>query len=172
MKLFVTLLCISPETMISATELRNGNIISLYGTPKEALSFYKTQIVYKHLCLEPSEYINTPKILYIKEFDGIKISEDWLLRFGFEKKEKYGWFGNGSDHQSEASGTNYQDYVLPKLIYRESEWFYTEKDGTRHIERSAHVLHTENWYQKTEINPIYCPLDFIHQLQNLYFALT
>jgi hypothetical protein len=82
---------------------------------------------------------------YISEINAIPITEEWLLKLGFNKVYKKGYIG---------IDVNHSDFVLtePKII---GDWqdFYV--------------------FQFTAGNvPKFKALKYVHELQNLYFALT
>lgn len=71
----------------------------------------------------------------------IPLTEEWLLRFGFEENQ-----------------------IEVKLPH--SEW-HTEGCLTVHADGGCSLLNY-TWEAEIELNPV----QYIHQLQNLYFALT
>jgi hypothetical protein len=107
--------------MLSATELRIGNYID-YTTEREIVTM---QTTYEYIRL-----IHNGN----KNFKPIKLTEEWLLKFGFESDEIEWWNG-----------------ILSIGIC---------KEGLRY-------LPTEQINVRVGI-----VLQHVHQLQNLYFALT
>jgi hypothetical protein len=86
----------------------------------------------------------------IQPFDPIPLTEEWLIKFGFFVKE-------------EISNDNFFGCHL----YQNNDEFVIPYENTFHyirdISSSEHDGSTE--YRTTEIK-------YVHQLQNLYFALT
>jgi len=78
------------------------------------------------------------------DIDPIPLSEEWLLKFGFKKENDSFYYGNG-----------WLDVSIPTVHYSFDIWRGNENYPT-----------TSDW---SEI-PI--SVDYVHQLQNLYFALT
>lgn len=70
------------------------------------------------------------------EISPIKLTEEWLLRFGFSR------FGEG-------------------VVYWENENILIEQDGENNFSLSVGCEYT-----------VGNPFKYVHQLQNLYFALT
>ncbi len=104
---------------MNASELRIGNYYNQFGnTEKVSWSTLKT--------LEES----TTEQLWCKP---IPLTEEWLLKFGFEKK-----------------GVNRTRWIFWKIDLVEDEKGIYSFDESR----------------------IYIDINYVHQLQNLYFALT
>lgn len=107
----------------------------------------------------------------------IPLNEDWLLKFGFEKKELYGWKGNGADYQPETSKTEYQDYVIEAydedyFFVRYATWSYRKEENHEWVSETDVLIHKGTWYEKAEDHVRCQKVNYIHQLQNIYFALT
>jgi hypothetical protein len=109
-------------------------------------------------------------------FTPIPLTEEWLLKFGFEAKGNYTKHGNGQDWTPEYPQTMYTDYVIDAhdedyFFLRYEVMIYQQKNG----ELDAHAtesVHKGSWYKFAyESIPVKFPL-YVHQLQNLYFALT
>lgn len=79
--------------------------------------------------------VENPYIDVISQYEPIPLTEEWLLKFGFDMKNK-----------------NRLDWVK----------------GAFNLERS----NEDNSKFCFEVYSHYIPLDYIHQFQNLYFALT
>ena len=79
--------------------------------------------------------VENPYIDVISQYEPIPLTEEWLLKFGFDMKDK-----------------NRLDWVK----------------GAFNLERS----NEDNSKFCFEVYSHYIPLDYIHQFQNLYFALT
>lgn len=91
---------------------------------------------------------------FSKYVEPIPITEEWLLKFGFnyEKTSQYGTI--------EIKG----HYVFSLAIFQAIAYFYKEKLYLGVYTRSIHSDYKE-------INLGY-EIAFVHQLQNLFFALT
>jgi len=90
------------------------------------------------------------------DFEPILITEDWLLRFGFEKTELNG--GIIKQYAHDCTPPRYRNNY--GLIFRFGE-----------MRDEPYKMY---WYATDPINSSMhsFPCKFIHQLQNLYFALT
>ena len=73
----------------------------------------------------------------IEEINPIPITEEWLLKFGFEKNHKHG----------------IENYVFIDFTY------YPSNNQVKIFDRFGGCIYVEN-------------ILFVHQLRNLYFALT
>ena len=71
------------------------------------------------------------------DYEPIPLTEEWLLKFGFEKQSDYFFYNNNYRVES----------------FRSSEWCFRAR------------------VTKNESYPI-AIIEYVHQLQNLYFALT
>jgi len=103
----------------------------------------------------------------------IPLTEEWLVKFGFEKKTETSWKGNGYDFQPETSKTIQQDYYLDGFIFRFETWSYRKTEQDEWInELSTCIGMNDGWYKKVSCDksPWY-EIKYVHQLQNLYFAL-
>jgi hypothetical protein len=106
-------------------------------------------------------------------FNPIPLNEEWLLKFGFEKKIMYSWKGNGLDYQPETSKTECQDYVLNNnFIARYYSWSYRKTENDEWITDISFQLYKHEWYEKCFENDIcFNECKYVHQLQNLYYAI-
>ena len=82
-----------------------------------------------------------------KHFKPIPLTEEWLVKFGF-KIDEYKGFDRGS-HNVVYSIGSFNIAIEDDNFYL---WFEVDED---------------NWYNVKSVK-----VDFVHQLQNLYFALT
>jgi hypothetical protein len=112
---------------MKASELRIGNLIKgkspekkVYEEPVELNEYYFLLFLNNMMDVEP-----------------IPLTEEWLLKFGFEKTE---W-------------DNFNSY---RLIIGNNDY--------------AIVLYSDGNCEVGDI--ITCKIEYVHQLQNLYFALT
>jgi hypothetical protein len=90
----------------------------------------------------------------------IPLTEEWLLKFGFEKGKLQKWFGNGHDYQ-------------PVDVYTELYAFtMAPHEFEYHIKTWTHkgIAEDESCAVYCGDNLVVC--EHVHQLQNLYFALT
>lgn len=117
---------------MNKTEARIGNFIK-YGTHEVILSG-----------IDKDGRVWTDPVLdgYIDNYEGIPLTEDWLINFGFEKESK--------------------EYFNRETKYANLLLFYSEH-------------HNKYWYfadvERRQYNST-LPILYVHQLQNLYFALT
>jgi hypothetical protein len=116
--------------MLSATELRIGNYID-YTTKREIVTM---QTTYEYIRL-----IHNGN----KNFEPIPLTEEWLLKFGFEDKKTC-----FNLSKREELGHDFGDFAVSK--YDDTQMKVWR--GDRYI-GGCHIQH-------------------VHQLQNLYFALT
>lgn len=129
--------------MINVSEYRIGNLIDFYG------NIHEIEGISKRLrpdCgyFELSEIEMSQKGIHIKP---IPITEEWLLKFGFQKDKNHGLvYDHPSplipENEHKDLGTNYPSFFFNKRLNR---WM---------------DCHTR-----------VC-VDYVHSLQNLYFALT
>jgi hypothetical protein len=113
---------------MEAKELRIGNWYKYYADGK----YYNYQI-------EAKDFISGN----IKNFEPIELSEEWLLKFGFEIEK-----------------SNSHCIAFNEVGY-EHELQLDKEFGT-----------TENCWNITKYGSGYRLIYYVHQLQNLYFALT
>jgi len=109
---------------MKASELRIGNYVYFHGDVEEI------NMVDGDGLIGREEQPSCP----IKEFEPIPLTEEWLLKFGFEER-MFGWWSS----------------VLFLRTANRNGYFY-------------------DW-QKTNENAG-TNIEYVHQLQNLYFALT
>jgi len=122
--------------MIKAQELRLGNLFQYCGNSYECLGALQLMTYY-----QPKEDIGQ-RLAYYTDIKPIPLTEEWLLKFGFEKRTgKY--IGN-----CWAFGINprTEDYLIALEQINENQDFF---------------------YQNS-----FFDIKSVHQLQNLYFALT
>ena len=117
-------------------------------------------LIYVEKCqqIERVNYITTTSVGYGKGnfapidsilgyFNHIELTEEWLLKFGFNKDYKKGWIGIDVKHNN---GTT-TDFVLGEP-FNMGEW-------------QSFYAFIYNEYRFVE-------LKYVHELQKLYFALT
>jgi hypothetical protein len=112
---------------MKATELRIGNLLDLYGTTATLQGFD----FYCHFSNDDRK---------LSRFKPIPLTEEWLLKFGFEKRGSY-WHPKGSWHR----------YLFHK--------FKMSSFGVLNLEPEGGIVP-------------HAQVHYVHQLQNLYFALT
>ena len=119
---------------MKANELRIGNYYYEFMIPKivDALMFVK---------LSQIEHANKIAI----DVSPIPLTEEWLLKFGFELKDKV--------NMGFIKQINYPH--MKNYLYANSKHYTTAL-----------------WDESNQIEFFTSPCQYIHQLQNLYFALT
>ena len=129
---------------MKATELRVGNIVTKESYDQGEKTFSREYKVRGNdlADLEIDGYIDHND----ERLEPTPLTEDWLLRFGFED-----W---GIDYSNEG-----EQYVLHNVI-----------DGTSNFEVS---VVGERFYPRIDEDACcWYKFEYVHQLQNLYFALT
>lgn len=124
------------------TELRIGNYIS------DGTFLFKVLSIYQHgkvegLVINSDGNIYSSNIYNVSESTGILLTEEWLLKFGF-KKNNYGYV---LDDPKEIK----KDYYIRLFLKEKKDAFYLKIGYTGEF---------VGYY------------NYVHQLQNLYFALT
>ena len=138
---------------MQANELRIGNYVSAPLWRNEGIHIQK---VYSLKTLWGEYYINhdfkeTGYEFGAKietEVEPIPLNEEWLLKFGFKKNIDYELI----NEYGKLSESNARRGV--GLYFNDGEWFVTFREDVGC-----------GWNDLNEIN-------YVHQLQNLYFALT
>ena len=137
------------KTMIKSTELRIGNYISCESNPIAKVVSIDDSIRVNKQCENEIDYqINQG---WLKEIKPIPITEEWLARFGAKKDEKSGFSNTYRIEINEHIGIFINIF---EKGYRGWIGYYELKP-----------------YDIPGI-PIYYDVLYVHQLQNLYFALT
>lgn len=120
--------------MIQANELRIGNYVDVDGNNHIVTSvnidYTISVFVFENGAKELFNHEN-------KHINPIPLTEERLIKFGFEKNGRYAWKNNGFQVQ-----------------------YYTDGYLRHYRELGIRALRTE------------IKIEYIHQLQNLYFALT
>lgn len=90
------------------------------------------------------------------DFEPIPLTEDWLIKFGFTKKEKDGEYG--------------YIYYIPICDYN----YTVERDWNKYSSHFFGHEYTDCPNEKDDyiIHQISFDLRYVHQLQNIYFSLT
>jgi hypothetical protein len=130
--------------MIKAKELRIGNYVEFYQKPIKCGIITLNQLD----CDSGKKY----------EIKPIPLTEDWLIRFGFEKRMINGLIPS---YTIDCTPKGYKnDYVL-------DFWFGQFKDTPKG------VCDSQSWKGRITSGTSHdFGIKYIHQLQNLYFALT
>jgi hypothetical protein len=126
--------------MIKATELRIGNYITYQGKQITVEGVSVSGYIYH----SKGQFDGSIGSAYVP-FEPIPLTEDWLVRFGFEKEVK----------QSDS-------VYISDNVYRLNIFEYATSCGTMNLEidyYDQHASFTTN-------------IKYVHQLQNLYFYLT
>lgn len=134
--------------MINANELRVGNWVLLNrGTDDQ------TEVTIDIITIYEDE-----NAILLKKCEPIPLTEEWLIRFGFKREDKAPPTKEHSQYFSKWV-MDYK-YSFAYAPFREDWGFY----------------HSYTDAPKDEDNDkfdfISCGLKYVHQLQNLYFALT
>jgi hypothetical protein len=145
---------------MKATELRIGNIIArIDRTKKIHLPVYVAPMKILEIELFKCQYYNydqNPALVKewymsdLNDISGIPITDEWLIMFGFEFDENKGFKYSDDDGE-------------PQEVEDRPYWFvqYKSDDFTMRF----------IWYpDDRKANS--CPCNFVHQIQNAYFALT
>ena len=132
--------------MIKENELRLNNLVMVN---------YKTDILSKVTWIQEGSinvtFDRQPDLVNgivcsVNDLISIPLTEEWLIKFGFNSQYKKGWIGIDVKH---SNGTT-TDFVLsyPQRMGMWQTFFAFEYDGFRFVE-----------------------IKYVHQLQNIYFAL-
>jgi hypothetical protein len=100
----------------------------------------------------------------------IPLTEEWLDKLGFLRKPIEMWKGNGFDYQPNYPRTYQLDYVMHDFIFRFEEFHYVSKKKVE-IDRQRYIV-IGDWYPRICESNIYPSVDYVHQLQNLFYSLT
>jgi hypothetical protein len=123
---------------MKVSELRIGNFV------KDKNAQYKTVNGFTQILATGIYQFHLEKL----ELDALPLTEEWLLKFGFEYNKRGNW-----------------NRYFKEGIYPRSFAFQFYKNGR-----------IDFWYGDFNVGNLnrikYNPLQYVHQLQNLYFALT
>jgi hypothetical protein len=137
---------------MKTNELRIGNFVKL-GKKKNTLEVYGVKsfdVGIEGISNELNVYLMDKKYIYNvvsdEDIKPIKITEEWLLKFGFKKTDN-----------------KYMDnYIIPISTGYWHSVNYDNEDC--------------EWYYNNDYSDASCyyvaSIKYVHQLQNLYFALT
>jgi hypothetical protein len=126
---------------VTANELRIGNLVnhSIFGNCKI------TALDYEMICIQRNDK-DIKEWFYTEEYEPIPLTEEWLLKFGFEFRntnKQYGWYLEVSKNR-----------VLT--------WCHSKEISLD--------FDLEDYDYNNTLFDFNC--EYIHRLQNLYFALT
>ena len=131
--------------MINTKELRLGNLFANI----EDNSIYKVTKINEDtiegICINNMGWFGEQHFHLIEQVLPIKLTEEWLLKFGFNKDYKKGYIGKDFSNQ---------DFVLTEPFVM-GDW----QKGY------AFEFTTGGWSKYKEFN-------YVHELQNFYFTLT
>jgi hypothetical protein len=132
---------------MKATEIRIGNFVQ---DPRSTVKFFAPIIEIN------TEYVkvasNPNKKFDFSEIEPISLSENWLLKFEFKYRNECRGFGAILDLKKCPENTE-----VPEWKFHKSVAFIRDKNDI-YLTMLAH--------------PTAYKIYFVHQLQNLYFALT
>tara|TARA_R110000803_G_scaffold121456_1_gene189570 strand:- start:214 stop:630 length:417 start_codon:yes stop_codon:yes gene_type:complete len=131
---------------MKAKELRIGNLVHSKADTVIMMSGWE---LYNMTVNE-----NTNSETFLKP---IPLTEEWLLKFGFDKPCKYDWYNKR--YNTTCIEAN-EEMTVSWNIKSKRLSIFDSMEETDMVNILSH--------------PIYCAqdLDYVHQLQNLYFALT
>lgn len=116
--------------------------------------------------------------IWAENISPVLFTEEWLLKFGFDKKPLVQWYGNGQDNQNKTSQTTQQDYVLELnglyLIVRYEIWQWRENEQAEwNLDPTQMMIYiTGNYYEKNDDGQIYFrECKYIHDFQNICYEL-
>lgn len=146
---------------MKANELRIGNYLQ-----SEILSIPKMQIESNGVAKMSGYGIHQIEIGAITNYKPIPLTEEWLLKFGFKPTPLYIQRGATSRDIN-------KDFVHEKCFIRLNTWGYKDNDG-KYIDDPEQLLffNSETYYENCTMENVSAPLKYVHQLQNLFFALT
>lgn len=138
--------------MINPKELRIGNLVNISNTNPIIIGKVNAIECDRIRLLALPNYLSW---LTCQNIDPIPLTDEWLLRFFFVKKE----------HQTETK------------VFQSSKLYFSAKNIITYVNGKIEVLDYHNIRNKSHIFIIKTGffeayIDFVHQLQNLYFTLT
>ena len=142
--------------MLKAIELRIGNLIKIGGNTLDTYqTFTPTKVTLAILNEIAGENKERPDA-ELSVFQPIPITEEWLMKAGFEEKQ----INNGFIKQY------FHDCTPPK--YRNNYGLFFRFGEMRNESYKMY------WYASDPVNSSMhsFPCRYVHQLQNLYFAIT
>lgn len=141
---------------MEAKELRIGNYVEGIGMEHPIRKIYDSiQYNYKTERYELDD-------IDIQYFKPIPLTEEWLKKFGFKKQKASGWHGAVSGYHPSAF----------YFISEDLDEFKQHKYRHNFVFTNVSERRFEPCYQYNGIRDKGLELKYVHQLQNLYFALT
>mgnify|MGYP003670777804 CR=1 FL=1 len=136
---------------MEAKELRIGNLVHYNANQKEVGTITGMQSAVSKQCyIYLNNRINS--VLDLEEIKPIPLTDEWLFKFGFIKMK---------------------NYRTKQLGHSKYDWF---KDNTQFFSIEKHhsgdFNEGETFYPTFTFNNCSFALQYVHQLQNLYFSLT
>jgi hypothetical protein len=137
---------------MKATELRIGNILQYEGRIGKVWSIYVDAINLTHDDSPVGWYTIDFEFESAKELKPVMITHDWLINFGFEQEKDW----------------NYKDQKMDLC----PKYFIDAEGGNGRI--TYYLEHKFMRIISADFETGYKPIEmeYVHQLQNLYFALT
>lgn len=154
---------------INARELRIGNLVNLCFEHKPGWFVASVTQIFDDNTIntDTEDFHLSGKQTYY--FEGIPLTEEWLLKFGFVLEET----ANFSEYFNKSMG-NIKSYVIDNVWFcSHFDWMCREKDITSKRGWYVGRRNTNERYRGKGWNyegsaEVY----HVHQLQNLHFALT
>lgn len=144
---------------MKANELRIGNYVN---SSIEEIGILRVSTI-------NNTYINGCDIKFLHP---IPLTEEWLIKLGFEKEEPYSWNGNGHDWQPETNRTECVDFVKDEYFIRFERWGYESEEQKQWVWSEQVLFYHNEWYARCKDNQVYANINYVHNLQNLIFCLT
>ena len=141
--------------MIKANELRVGNW--LFG-------MFNTNDGFVMQPLEISPDVISEIYEGVSDYDPIPITEEWLLRFGFEKKIQ--WWRVKNDGKFDVIEN--QGFELNKCIKNDDGRYHDVYFSYDSVSKKLNCYSSDGGDDTT----VFADIKYVHQLQNLYFAIT
>lgn len=140
---------------MESNELRIGNLFYYGPTVANVVGLMPDGILYEYIGIEP----RIGKVMY-GGVKGIPITEEWLLKFGYVHNEEWDIF-----HLSDYNIDDIHMQNKSNLVFR----FYNHTNNRKCYQFYLDSMSSPQWSPRLHfINDI----KYVHQLQNLYFALT
>jgi hypothetical protein len=132
---------------MKANELRIGNYVNVPNSEQCPFRIDDFEcLTYEFIKVGQKQIINGKEVhpftWYGKDLQPIPLTEEWLIKFGFSREVKVG-------SEMGTDGVEFRVYHFDVLTFNTNHGW---------------------WYKVQRINDT--PLEYVHQLQNLYFALT
>lgn len=154
-------------------EFKIGNYVNYYDGYSfrqgkvTSISNYDKVVIYNSCSCKP------------KSISGVTLTEEWFLKFGFKKREEYIKYGNGADWQPKYPKTIYNTHTIRidddfyfGVVNEEFIWIDKYNDNQK--DNTVSIVFGDFYETRVDSSDfLYCKIpEYVHQLQNLYFALT